>query len=189
MDQVRERGYVLHGPRTYRSASAILPALVGVGGIAASTGAERWLGFGGMLGWPAVAFLLFGVGSGVYRAIRRPELLRVDGEGVRFGGVAVPWPSVWQLVLLRPEPVVGAFRTDLPPQVGVRLKRGAPLPAGMNSLVTDPDDPLAIPDPLRSQVGGVEIDGEAVLAAAAACAPPDVVLVERLGDQERVLTR
>lgn len=186
MTPVSNRGYVLRAPRSFGQAA--MAVVFGVLFLGAYLVVRPSLGWGN----GSLMMVLFGVASvgfGVMRGLKRSEVLGVDDDGVRFGGVAVPWASVWQLVLLRPDPVAGAFRADLPPQVGLRLKRGAPLPSGMTSLVTDPNDPLSIDSQLRSDVVKPEIDGEALLAAAAACAPPDVVLVERVGDQEHVRQR
>lgn len=178
--------YVLREPRSW--GRVVMAALGGVLGLVGYLVARTlWDWEGGST--PILLFSIASVGFGVWGEVHRSVLLRIDGDGVGFGAVSVPWASVWQLVLLRPEPVAGAFRTDLPPQVGLRLKRGAPLPSGMESLVFDPNDPLAIPDQLRSAVTRPEIDGSAVLAAAAAFSPPDVTLAERVGEEERQLAR
>lgn len=181
-------GYVLHGRRSFGGSLRPLIGLLAVGAV--SYFGSRWIG-DGESHVPSFVLVAWGVFAvlGLVRSMRRPQRVRVDRAGVLLGGVTVPWPSVWHVVVLRPEPVAGAFRTDLPAQVGVRLKRGAPLPSGVDALITDPDDPLAIPERLRSDVSDAVIDVEQFLAAVARYAPPDVTLAERVGDQEHVLPR
>ncbi|MQA80904.1 MAG: hypothetical protein GEV10_20880 [Streptosporangiales bacterium] len=181
-------GYVLYGRRSLGGSMATLVGLMAFGAV--TYFGSRFVGDGDsnvpvfLLVFWGIAFVL-----GLVRSMRRPQRLRVDRAGVLLGAVTVPWPSVWHVVVLRPEPVVGAFRTDLPAQVGVRLNRGAPLPSGVDALITDPDDPLAIPERLRSHVSDAVIDVEAFRAAVARYAPPSVTLAERVGDQEHVLPR
>lgn len=71
-------------------------------------------------------------------------MLRVDEQGVALGrgvenewrtqrldGAAVPWSSIDEVVLLTP----GPFGGEGAPEVGVRLRQGAPLPDGASSIV------------------------------------------------------
>jgi len=62
-------------------------------------------------------------------------------------------------------------------------------PDGLDSLVRDPSTPVAIPPELRTALGGQSLDGEQLVAAVRAYAPPDVSVVERYGRSERVLGR
>lgn len=58
---------------------------------------------------------------------------------------ATAWSSIREVVLLSP----GPFGDEGPPEVGVRLKPGAPLPSGATSIVHDPRQPDAVdPEPL-----------------------------------------
>lgn len=181
-------GYVLYGRRSLGGSLTPLIGLVALGAV--SYFGSRWIG-DGESHMPTFVLVVGGVMAvlALARSMRRPQRVRVDHAGVLLGGVTVPWASIWHVVVLRPEPVAGAFRTDLPAQVGVRLKRGAPLPAGVDALITDPDDPLAISERLRSDVSDAAIDVQALCAAVARLAPPGVTLAERVGDQEHVLPR
>jgi hypothetical protein len=183
--RAEEQGYVVWRPRSLRG--PISSVGIGVVGIAWYL---LWFRHGAFHG-VGVAFLVFFVLSALYRGLRRTELLRVDGYGVRLGAVMVPWSWVGQVVVSRPERAASAFIGDSPPppQVGLRLRPGAPLPAGMSALITDPRDPLAIPEQLRSPESGPAIDPRAVCEAVRRWAPADVVLVERVGGQEHPLPR
>jgi hypothetical protein len=63
-------------------------------------------------------------------------------------------------------------------EVAVRLRRGAPIPAGVTAMVEDPGNPLAIQPQLRQSLGGAPLDRAALGGAVGAYAPPDVRLVE-----------
>lgn len=192
-------GYLVYGPRSYGELVRTVPYLVfSVLGLVVvwlvwPILALRFATSGGLpLGGHGWVFFVGVVLVGLLRTggrLRRPVRLRVAGGGVDIDGVTVPWYSVGQLVIWYPPREVGAFHVDQLAQVGVRLRAGAPLPSGVDSLVTDPSDRLAIPEPLRSKLFDTPLDVDAVLAAARVFAPPDVELVERVGDEERTLPR
>lgn len=175
-----QSAYVVHGPRAYRRAFGVALVLLA---LAAASAVVDAIGAGGLVPRLRVAMVLGWLvfaGYGAVLALRRPEQLRIDDEAVRLDGVVVPWASVRQVVILRERP-------DSATQVGLRLKRGAPLPEGLDSLVSDPRDPLAIDAGLRSRVAGAAVDVDAVVVAVRAFAPRGVELLERDGDRERVL--
>lgn len=172
--------YVVHGARECRRAAVgvVLP----LAAVIALTVGTRAMGFDHGWGLAIVVWIVFG-GYSLVTALRRPELLRIDADGVRFRDILVPWPSVRQVVILR-EPY-GAE----PAQVGVRRRRGAPLPEGLDSLVRRPGDPVGIDPRMRSHVTGTVVDVERVVVAVRAFAPHGVELLERVGDRESVLSR
>lgn len=171
--------YVVRGARDYRR--VVTGVVLPLGALLAFAAVAQALGFGGGWGFGFVVWLAFGAYS-LVTMLRRPELVRIDAEAVRFGDVVVPWPSVWQVVVLR-DPY-GAE----PVQVGLRLRRGAPLPEALDSLVQRPGD-AGVHEALRSHVTGTAVDVERVAVAVRAFAPYDVELVERAGGREDVLDR
>jgi hypothetical protein len=135
--------------------------------------------------WSLAVFAAFWL-WGTYQAVRPRTLVRVGPEGVRLAGPRtwrsqsgrgddrlIPWPSIWQVVVLTSPlgDVAGA-------ELAVRLRRGAPIPAGVTAVVEDPGNPLAIQPQLRQSLDGVALDRMALGSAAGAYAPPDVRLVE-----------
>lgn len=171
--------YVVHGAREYRR--VVTGVVLPLAALLAFAAVAQALGFGGGWGFAFVIWLGFGAYS-VFWMLRRPESLRIDAEAVRFGDVVVPWASVWQVVVLR-DPY-GAE----PVQVGLRMRRGAPLPEGLDSLVQHPGD-ATVQEALRSHVTGAAVDVERVAVAVRAFAPHGVELVERAGGRENVLHR
>lgn len=130
----------------------------------------------------SVPLAALGVVSAGYVMVTRvvpAPVLRVDPQGVRVGGVQVPWASLRQVVITVRD-VVPAGQ-PVPVEVGARLAHGAPLPTGMRSVIYDPNDP----DPVR--VARVfrpgQVDPEALAGALAAFGPVEVVHAR--GGQER----
>ncbi|MDQ3611802.1 MAG: hypothetical protein M4D85_09420, partial [Actinomycetota bacterium] len=92
--------------------------------------------------------------------------LRIDADGVTFSPshgkrspVFVPWLSVREVVV-----VTGPTAA---PQVGVRLRPGAPLPQGVRGMVHDPTRPDAVQPSLTRVVPG--LDRSALAMAVQAC--------------------
>jgi hypothetical protein len=81
------------------------------------------------------------VGYGVYRAVRPAPSLQAGPDGLRLGGVSVPWRSIREVVIVLP-----AVQTEPMPavEIGLRLHHGAPLPEGMDAVVYDPRDADAV---------------------------------------------
>lgn len=186
------RGYVLHGQRSLRDpcraglvAGAVVLAL-------ATCGVAVWLAttghFGGprSLWYPLLALCAVVAAVALARGLHRPELLRIDRKGVSYGEVMVPWRSIYQLVVLRHGPCVARGSV---PQIGVRLNPGAPLPARITSLDASPTGSSAVPEALSTHIEGARIDVAAALDSVHRFAPSGVVLVEQVGDEERVLRR
>lgn len=181
-------GYVV---RARRGTSAVVKALSGTATAVSGYFVVAWIGAGSAFHLKPffIVICVLGALASWKPVVRPPEVLRIDHAGVRFGAVAVPWDSVWQFVVQRHVVEPGGPIMVEAPQLGLRLKRGAPLPQGIDGLITDPNDPLAIPDRLRSDVARGRLDVDAAVAAAMRCAPPDVELVDRVGEQETVLSR
>ncbi|MGH3096282.1 MAG: hypothetical protein ACRDMV_09835 [Streptosporangiales bacterium] len=186
------RGYVLYGPRSLRDPRRAGLVVVAVVDALAVCGVAVWLamtdrlGNSGSLWYPLLALCTVVAAVALARGLRRPELLRIDHKGVSYGEVMVPWRSIYQLVILRHDSCGTAGAS---PQIGVRLNPGAPLPAGITALGPPPAGSSAVPDPLSTHITGARIDVEAALDAVHRFAPSDIVLVEQLGDEERVLRR
>lgn len=183
-----EDGYVV---RARRSASGVFKALSGTAAAVSFYLTSAWIAHGSP--WHLQPFfvlgsVLFAVLS--WTSVVRPrEVLRINHTGVEFGAIKVPWPSIWHFVVLRQVAEPGGPIMVEAPQLGLRLKRGAPLPEGIGGLIIDPNDPLAIHDYLRTNIARGRLDVEAVVAVADRYAPADVQLVERNGEQEAVLPR
>jgi len=119
------------------------------------------------------------------RTWRVTERFRAGPDGIRFplgtrtrpggGGVAfadAPWSSV-------DEVLVAAPLSGGPPEVAVRLRPGAPLPAGVQGIVHTPGAPEGpIPDALRHTVPGLD---PVRLREAVAAFAPHVRLTESAG--------
>jgi hypothetical protein len=143
-------------------------------------------------GW----FLVVMLGLGAWRlyAHMRPRpMLRVDAGGVQLISQdrpvpwywpssrvqrRVPWPSIWQVVVMAPP--LAAMTGDglVGAELGLRLRQGAPLPANVRGLVHDPGRPDAIAPALRLGLGNEPLDRERLAAAVAAFGPPDVRVVD-----------
>lgn len=106
--------------------------------------------------------------------------LAVDPNGFRLDDAVVPWPSLWQVVIILPDVETGPARVV---EVGLRLYRGAPLPSGMDSVVYDPRDPLAM-QRRRTFDGGVVDPGR--LTAAVRTFGRAEVLESRGGRERRI---
>jgi hypothetical protein len=102
----------------------------------------------GLHGFPWAIVALFAAAS-VWQAWRSTLALRVDGQGVLLrrrtprrdqrDSAFVPWPSIHELVLTESDP----------PEFAVRLKTGAPLPAGVHGVIHDPRRPSTSAPELR----------------------------------------
>jgi hypothetical protein len=158
-----------------------------VSGSAAVLWIWTWMdGPGHPMPWP---MMVAGVGMVCWYlvdAVRRRHELRalvVDDRGVRIGRVAVAWPDVGEVAVLRhgPQGTSGGQA----PEVGVLLRADAGLPSGLTALVRDPD-PDVIPAQLRLSTAGWRLD-VGRLAAAVRAHGGGVELVERWGSARRVL--
>jgi hypothetical protein len=56
----------------------------------------------------------------------------------------VPWPSIRQVVLFADQ------------EVGLRLRQGAPMPAGVRAMISDPGHPDDVPPSLRTAVPNLD---------------------------------
>jgi hypothetical protein len=84
---------------------------------------------------------------------RDTQVLRVDEKGVRMRPAFVPWSSI--------DSVVADGE-----QIGVRLRRDAPLPEGVRGVIHDPAGTPQVPPALRRRVR--RLDHDALAAAVAA---------------------
>ncbi|MFB9835669.1 hypothetical protein [Actinoallomurus acaciae] len=118
------------------------------------------------------------VGYGVFRTIRPAPTLEAGPDGFRLGKVSVPWTSIRAVVIVLP-----TGRTGPSPavEVGLRLHHGAPLPAGMDSVVYDPGDSNAMQ--ASRSFGAGRVDPEPL--AAAVVAYGRVAVVESAAGAER----
>jgi hypothetical protein len=99
----------------------------------------------GLSGFPVIFVAVF-IATGLWYGWQATLVLRVDDAGVRLlhrtpqrnrrDVAVIPWTSIHELVLTE----------DDPPQFAVRLKNGAPLPAGVRGVIHDPDRPTTAPE-------------------------------------------
>ena len=132
--------------------------------------------------WPKVALGAVVLGWFLVGVARRRHDLRalvVDARGVRIRRALVPWPDVREVALLR------SGDRGPAPEVGLVLRPGARLPAGLTALVRDPD-PDAVPASLRLPTAGWALDVDR-LGSAVRAHGGGVPLVERWGSARRVL--
>lgn len=100
-----------------------------------------WTTSRGPVPWIVWVAVLFGILSLWSASL----VLRVDAKGVRLGrSVSMPWTSIREVVFYEP----GVVAAD--PAIGLRLRPDASLPKGMKSIIHDPRDPDAVPEPLRA---------------------------------------
>jgi len=99
-----------------------------------------------------------------------PPELAIGAPGIELGGAKVPWPSIWQVVVIcSPAPDSRWL------EVGLRLRFGAPLPEGLTSVVYDPGRPQAFA--VRQRLPARRVDPAEAGTAVRAFAPPDVEAV------------
>lgn len=101
--------------------------------------------------------------------------------------VTIPWSSIWQVVVMYPDPGSTAGDRERPLQIGLRPRRNAPLPGHVAVRVSDPSDPLAIPPRLRASVQDENVDLDALVRAVRTYGFTDTPVVETRGSAERVL--
>lgn len=114
---------------------------------------------------PVLLVGFLGAASVLLTVLRLPTdliCLRVDTHGIALARVRhraplvrVPWRSVREVV------VVSGPTAD--PRIGIRLHPGAPLPAGVQGMIYDPERPDRVPPALVRQVPG--LDRRALTAA------------------------
>ena len=113
----------------------------------------------GLPAFPRVVVVLFLVFA-AYVAWQRTLVLKVDAEGVQLGrgieyvygrqqlaGAAVPWAAIRELVL---------FTGVGDPEIGLRLREGAPMPSGVRGIIRDPERPDEVPPSLRTKLPNVD---------------------------------
>jgi hypothetical protein len=101
-------------------------------------------------------FLVVGGVIAAWNLWNSSVVLTVGRRGVRFGTrrtgnttTLVPWSSIREVVLWNAGPAgLGGGE----PEVGLRLRPGAPLPDSMGSLIQDPARPDEVPRDLRMRV-------------------------------------
>jgi hypothetical protein len=138
----------------------------------------------------------------IYVRTRPRPMLRVDAGGVQLISQdrplpwyvpssqiqrRVPWPSIWQVVVMAPPPAAMTGDGLVGAEVALRLRQGAPLPANVRGLIHDPARADAIAPALRLALGPEPLDRERLAAAVAAFGPPDVRVVDEplAGDGSR----
>ena len=132
-------------------------------------------------------FLLFAVGVAIYEMAKRVREvwsaahLAVRSDGVTVADVCVPWKSIQQVVVIRPEP---SAYSDTSLEVGLRLKDNAPLPDDLTSLVIDPETETEIPSALRTPLSKQQLDTDRLVAAVDSLGPLTMSVVEVQGTTE-----
>lgn len=101
--------------------------------------------------------------------------------------VTIPWSSIWQVVVIYPDPGSPGGEPDRPIQIGLRPRRDAPLPGHVAVRVVEPSDPSAIPPRLRVSVRHAPVDVQALVTAVRAFAVESASVVAVRGDAERTL--
>ncbi|MGI8699504.1 MAG: hypothetical protein ACR2J0_10240 [Mycobacteriales bacterium] len=165
--------YVLRWPITART---IVPELLGPAVLVG------WLVLSPRIGGhrpPGIfwAFLVLVVGLRAVQFRNGRVALEVGPKGIRLGQtanrysrrlVAVPWRSIAEVVVLAPRMSAPEDLATNVGEVGVRLRPGAPLPAGVRGIVREPGGtgPL-VTRPLR----GSTLDQTRLAGAVSAYAP------------------
>lgn len=101
--------------------------------------------------------------------------------------VTISWASIWQVVVVYPEP--GSRGTDpvQPIEIGLRPRQDAALPGHVAVRVTDLSDPLTIPPRLRVSVRRAPVDVQELVTAVRTHAPESTTVVAARGGEEHAL--